>query len=88
MKRRHAGFSLVELLVVIGVIAVLLGLLLPVLIKARKSSDRTRCLSNLHQIAVAYQLFLQEHQQRVMRSIPSRPRRAWSPTRPRRCSKC
>jgi prepilin-type N-terminal cleavage/methylation domain-containing protein len=70
VNRRHAAFSLVELLVAIGVIAVLLGLLLPVLIKARKSSDRTRCLSNLHQIAVAYQLYLQEHQQRVMRVNP------------------
>jgi type II secretory pathway pseudopilin PulG len=73
VKRRHAAFSLVELLVVIGVIAVLLGLLLPVLIKARKSSDRTRCLSNLHQIALAYQLYLQDHHERVMRvnAIPT-----------------
>jgi prepilin-type N-terminal cleavage/methylation domain-containing protein len=70
VKRRDSAFSLVELLVVIGVIAVLIGLLLPALIKARKSSDRTRCLSNLHHIAVAYQLYLQEHQQRVMRVNP------------------
>jgi len=75
MKRRSRGFTLVELLVVIGVIAVLIGLLLPSLSKARKSSERTRCLSNLHQIAVAYQLYLQENKQRVMRinPIPTEP---------------
>jgi prepilin-type N-terminal cleavage/methylation domain-containing protein len=75
MKRRSRGFTLVELLVVIGVIAVLIGLLLPSLSKARKSSERTRCLSNLHQIAVAYQLYLQEYKQRVMRinPIPTEP---------------
>ena len=69
-KRRNAAFSLLELLVVIGVITVLVGLLLPALFKARKASDRTQCLSNLHQIAVAYQAYLQEHQQRVMRVNP------------------
>ena len=70
VKRPRSAFTLVELLVAIGVIAVLIGLLLPALVKARKSSDRTRCLSNLHHIAVAYQLYLQEHQQRVMRVNP------------------
>jgi prepilin-type N-terminal cleavage/methylation domain-containing protein len=69
-RRRRSGFTLVELLVVIGVIAVLVGLLLPALVKARKASGRTRCLSNLHNIAVAYQLYLEEHQQRVMRVNP------------------
>ena len=70
MKRPRHAFTLVELLVVIGVIAVLVGLLLPALTSARKSSDRTRCLSNLHHIAVAYQLYLDDHQQRVMRVNP------------------
>jgi prepilin-type N-terminal cleavage/methylation domain-containing protein len=68
--RGRPAFTLVELLVVIGVIAVLIGLLLPSLSKARKSSERTRCLSNLHQISVAYQLYLHDHRQRVMRINP------------------
>ena len=55
------GFSLVELLVVLGVLALLTGILVPALGAARESARRVQCLSNLRQLAAAAHQYAAEH---------------------------
>jgi prepilin-type processing-associated H-X9-DG protein len=55
---RRSGISLVELLVVIAVIGLVIGLLLPAVNSARELARRTACKSNLRQIGVAFQTYL------------------------------
>jgi prepilin-type N-terminal cleavage/methylation domain-containing protein/prepilin-type processing-associated H-X9-DG protein len=67
------GFTLVELLVVIAVIAILAAILFPVFARARALAHRTACLSNQRQLGAAIALYVQDHDERFpdFRSDPT-----------------
>jgi len=90
MRKRRA-FTLIELLVVMAVIAILAGLLVPALGRARLKGQRAACLSNLREISRAFILYLNDHEDRfpdardLKASLPGgyRPWSTWPPSDPR-----
>jgi prepilin-type N-terminal cleavage/methylation domain-containing protein/prepilin-type processing-associated H-X9-DG protein len=64
-EQERGAFTLVEVIIVISVIAILAALLLPVLSKAKEQGRATACLSNLRQLGIGLQLYVQDHENRL-----------------------
>jgi len=61
MMTRRRGFTLIELLVVIAIIGILAAMVFPVFARARESARKAVCLSNIKNIALAYQMYLSDY---------------------------
>lgn len=78
-ERREAGFTLVELLVVVAIVGVLAGLLLPVLAKAKSQARRAQCVSAQRQLLLTWALYSTDHNEALVANGHGEPGAAGTP---------
>ncbi|HJN14450.1 MAG TPA: prepilin-type N-terminal cleavage/methylation domain-containing protein [Armatimonadota bacterium] len=61
LNRRKSGFTLIEVILVMGIIAILAAILFPVFARAQAKARQTSCLENLRQISIALSLYARDH---------------------------
>jgi prepilin-type N-terminal cleavage/methylation domain-containing protein len=76
VRQPHAAFTLIELLVVIAIIALLAALIFPAFSRAKESGKGAACISNLRQIGIALQVYVQENNNR----LPVMRDKSWTTT--------
>lgn len=70
MRRATQGFSLVELLVAMCILAVLAAIVIPIITKARETAKTSKCLSNMRQIGLGMHTYIEEYNGRFPAAVP------------------